>query len=180
MYSRVWSQLGADSSVGRPAFVADLGLWTDRQHSAAEQIQAGLGEVDLVRLAFCDPHGLARSKTLTAEAFRSVLHNGMDFSPGPFVFDTGHAVAVDFLAEPGVGVEEIVGAGDFVVVPDPLTFQVLPGTEPRTAWVLGDEFLRDGSPHPLGSRRVLRRVCAPDAKRELAPGLGVEGGGDLS
>src|SRR5262249_38235666 len=77
--------------------VAECGAWDDAQTAAAEQVEAALAEVALVRLAFWAPHGLARSKTLTAEAFRAVLSNGMDFSPGPFLFDTGHAVAVDFL-----------------------------------------------------------------------------------
>jgi glutamine synthetase len=160
--------------VGRPAFVAEFGLWDEQQVAAADLVEAHLGEVDLVRLVFCDPHGLARSKTLTRETFRSVLRNGMDFSPGPFLFDTGHAVAVDFLRDPGLGVGEIVGAGDFVVVPDPRTFQLLPDREPRTAWVVGDEFLRAGSPHPFGSRNVLRRVCAGYAARGLAPVVGLE------
>ncbi|WP_433325163.1 hypothetical protein [Spirillospora sp. CA-294931] len=174
MYSRPWSRVHGEGSVGRPAFVAEHGLWDDRRAAAAEQVEAALAGIDLVRLVFCDPHGLARSKTLTAAAFRTVLRNGMDFSPGPFIFDTGHAVAVDFLAEPGVGVEEIFGAGDFVVVPDPVTFLPLPGTGPRTAWVLGDEFLRDGSRHPLGTRDVLRRVCARYAGRNLTPVVGLE------
>jgi glutamine synthetase len=174
MYSRSWSRLHADDSVGHPAFVTEYGLWDDRQAAAAEQVEAGLGEVDLVRLVFCDPHGLARSKTLSTEAFRAVLGNGMDFSPGPFLFDTGHAVAVDFLADPGVGVEEVAGAGDFVLVPDPLTFQVLPGDGPRVAWVLGDEFLRSGLPHPLSTRAVLRQVCARYGALALTPVIGLE------
>jgi glutamine synthetase len=174
MYSRPWSCVDTQTSVGHPGFVAEFGLWDDRQLAAAEQVEAELDEVDLVRVVFCDPHGLARSKTLSAGTFRSVLRNGMDFSPGPFLFDTGHAVAVDFLADPGVGVGEIVGAGDFVLVPDPRTFQVLPRTGPVTAWVLGDEFLRDGSAHPLATRNVLRRVCQQYAARELAPVVGLE------
>lgn len=174
MISRPWSLHSDESGVGHPSFVAEFGLWDDRQAAAAEQVEVELDEVDLVRIVFCDPHGLARSKTVPASVFRSVLRNGMDFSAGPFLFDTGHAVAVDFLADPGVGVDELLGAGDFVLVPDPRTFQVLPRTEPRTAWVLGNEYLRDGSPHPLASRVVLRRVCAEYAKRDLAPVIGLE------
>lgn len=174
MYSRSWSSVGAAGSVGRPAFVTELGLWDDEQSEAAARIDAALDEIDLVRLVFCDPHGLARSKTLTARTFRAVLRNGMDFSPGPFIFDTGHAVAVDFRTDAGIGVDELLGAGDFVVVPDPRTFQVLPHTGPRTAWVLGDEFLRTGAPHPLSTRHVLRRVCAAYAERALAPVVGLE------
>ncbi len=179
MYSRSWSRPHGQDGVGRPGFVSRFGLWDQRQAEAAQRIEAALHEVDLVRLAFCDPHGLARSKTLTAPAFRAVLRNGMDFSPGPFIFDTGHAVAIDFLADPGVGVDEIVGAGAFVVVPDPLTFQLLPrdkpdADEPRTAWVLGDEHLRDGRAHPLATRNVLRQVCARYAARGLTPVVGLE------
>ncbi len=180
MLSRPWSLAATESSVGHPSFVAEFGLWNDAQAAVAEQVEAALGDVDLVRVAFGDPHGLARSKTVTAATFRTVLRNGMDFSAGPFLFDTGHAVAIDFRADSGTdsstGISEIAGGGDFVLVPDPRTFQVLPsnGNEPRTAWVLGDEYLRDGSPHPLASRDVLRRVCARYAKRDLAPVIGLE------
>jgi glutamine synthetase len=174
MFSRPWGRRYTESGVGQPAFVTEFGLWDDRHAAAAERVEAALGEVDLVRLVFGDPHGLARSKTLSASTFRTVLRNGMDFSPGPFLFDTGHAIAVDFLRDPGVGVDELLGAGDFVVVPDPRTFQVLPGAGPRTAWVVGDEYLRDGAPHPLSSRDVLRRVCARYAAGDLEPVVGLE------
>ncbi|MEV2196520.1 glutamine synthetase family protein [Streptomyces phaeochromogenes] len=174
MYARQWRTLSADGGVGRPSFVTEYGAWNEEQQAAAERIEAGIDQVDLVRLVFCDPHGLARSKTLTADAFRAVLRNGMNFSPGPFIFDTGHAIAVDFLGDPGIGVEEIAGAGNFILVPDPVTFQVLPGSEPRTAWVIGDEYLRDGSPHPLSARAVLRRVAGRYAERGLGPVLGLE------
>jgi glutamine synthetase len=174
MYVRSWSSPAAEGSVGRPSFVADHGLWDEARTAAAERIEASLAAFDFVRLVFGDPHGLARSKTLTAEAFRAVLRNGMNFSPGPFVFDTGHAVAVDFLGDHGIGVDEIAGAGNFVLVPDPLTFQSLPGGEARTAWVIGDEYLRDGSPHPLSSRAVLRRVVDRYTEHGLAPVLGLE------
>jgi len=175
MLSRQWSTPYPAISVGRPSFVTEFGLWDERQVAAAERVRSRLAHVDLVRVVFCDPHGLPRSKTLTAQAFGAVLGNGMDFSPGPFLFDTGHAVAVDFLAEdPGVGVSELVGAGDFVVIPDPVTFQILPGDGPRTAWVLGDEYLRDGTPHPLSARHLLRRVCGWYADHSLAPVIGLE------
>ncbi|MGW0121040.1 glutamine synthetase family protein [Streptomyces sp. NPDC003327] len=175
MVSRSWATLGEDTGVGRPSFVAEFGLWDERQTAAAEQVELQLDEVDLVRVVFCDPHGLARSKTVPANVFRSVLRNGMDFSAGPFLFDTGHAVAVDFLQDAGVGVGELLGAGDFVLVPDPRTFQVLPRENgARTAWVLGDEYLRDGTPHPLSARGVLRRVLAEYERHDLSPVIGLE------
>jgi glutamine synthetase len=174
VYTRTWERLLTADAVGRRAFVTEHDCWDDEQLAAAAEIEAGLRGVDLVRLVFSDPHGLARSKTLSADAFRTVLRNGMDFSPGPFLFDTGHAVAVDFLGDSGVGVGEITGAGDFVVVPDPRTFQVLGGSDPRTAWVVGEEFLRDGSRHPLSARDVLRRVCERYAANGLRAVVGLE------
>ncbi|MFD9339778.1 glutamine synthetase family protein [Streptomyces sp. NPDC060028] len=175
MYARSWSRPYGEGGVGRSSFVAEFGIWNDEQTAAAEQIEAGLHDIDLVRVAFCDPHGLARSKTLTSQAFQGVLRNGMDFSPGPFIFDTGHAVAVDFQSgDPGIGVSEITGAGNFVLVPDPLTFQVLPGDGPRTAWILGDEYLRDGTPHPLSTRHVLKKIAARYTERDLTPIVGLE------
>lgn len=170
---RSWHRLLADSSVGSPGFVEHHAGWDEEQRQAADRIRAELRDTDLVRVLFCDPHGLARSKTLTAPAFRAALRNGMDFSPGPFVFDTGHAVAVDFLGGDPL-LDEIAGAGDFVVVPDPRTYTILPGREQRTALVIGDEFLRSGARHPLGSRDVLRRVEARYAAGGLAPVIGLE------
>lgn len=174
MFSRPWPVACVEGSVGRPSFASDVSPWDDQRAAAAEQIRAHLDGVDLVRVVYCDPHGLARSKTLPAERFGAVLSNGLDFSPGPFLFDTGHAVAVDFLADPGLGVGDIAGAGDFVVVPDPRTFLMLPHAGTKTAWVLGDEYLRDGSPHPLSTRNVLRQVCGQYAARDLAPVIGLE------
>ena len=163
------------AAVGSADFVARHGLWTDGQRAAAAALDAELNSLDFVRVVFGDPHGIARSKTVTAAGFRTILRNGMDFSPGPFVFDTGHAVAVDFFAEGGgIGVGELTGAGDFIVVPDPLTFRVLPHTGRRTGWVIGDEHTRAGAPHPLSSRAVLRAQCERLAQRDLDFMVGLE------
>jgi glutamine synthetase len=160
-------------TTGKAGFVG--GLWNDAQLAAAQRVEANLSALDFVRVVFGDPHGLTRSKTVAASTFRTVLRNGMDFSPGPFVFDTGHAIPLDIFAEGGeIGIEELGGAGDFIVVPDPLTFRVLPHTGLRVGWVIGDEYLRDGTPHPLSSRAVLRRQVAALAERDLEFVVGLE------
>ncbi|MFG2222719.1 glutamine synthetase family protein [Streptomyces sp. NPDC048644] len=162
-------------STGSRDFIARNELWDDRQQAAARDLEAALDTLDHVRVVFADPHGLARSKTLTADAFRTALRNGMDYSPGPFVFDTGHAVAVDYTrSDGGVGVDELQGAGDFVLVPDPTTFRRLPYTRARTGWVIGDEYLRSGRPHPLSARAVLRRLLAGLRPRDLDYVVGLE------
>ncbi|WP_447006268.1 glutamine synthetase family protein [Saccharothrix isguenensis] len=163
------------SATGSTDFVARHGLWDEEQRDAAEGVIARLADLEYVRVVFGDPHGIARSKTLRAEVFAGVLRDGMDFSPGPFVFDTGHATAIDFFADGGgIGIGELTGAGDFIVVPDPRTFLVLPHTGRPTGWVIGDEYLRDGTPHPLSGRAVLRRQCAALAERGMEYVVGLE------
>lgn len=165
----------AGFSTGASGFVARHGLWSEAQREAAAELKARLDGLDLVRVCFGDPHGLVRSKTLTVPAFRTALRNGLDASPGPFVFDTGHAVAIDFFAEgAGIGIAELSGAGDFILVPDPLTFRVLPHQEAVVGWVIADEYLRDGGPHPLSSRAVLRRQTERLAARSLDLVIGLE------
>lgn len=163
------------SATGSVDFVARHGLWTDAQREAAAEVLARLESLEFVRVVFGDPHGIARSKVISAPVFATVLRNGMDFSPGPFVFDTGHAVAIDFFASGGgIGVDELTGAGDFIVVPDPTTFRVLPHTGRPTGWVIGDEYLRDGTPHPLSSRAALRRQVDALAARDMEFVVGLE------
>jgi glutamine synthetase len=164
-------------STGSVDFVDEHDLWDDRRRAAAAELAETLDDLDFVRVVFGDPHGLVRGKTLPARAFRGVLANGIDMSPGPYVFDTGHAVAVDFFAPGGgIGVDELTGAGDFILVPDPLTFRMLPHTTSRCGWVVADEYLRSGEPHPLSSRWVLRRLVdeLAAADRAYVTGLEVE------
>lgn len=162
-------------SSGSFDFVARHGLWDDEAAAAAAALIPTLDSLSFVRVVYGDPHGLVRSKNVSAEVFRTVLRNGMDASPGPFVFDTAHAVAVDFFAQDGgIGVPELTGAGDFILVPEPSTFRVLPHTGNRIGWVIADEYLRDGRPHPLSSRRVLRDLLSDLAGRDLAPVIGLE------
>ncbi|MGH3859783.1 glutamine synthetase family protein [Actinokineospora sp.] len=169
------SQTYLTSATGSVDFVARHGLWTEAQRAAADEVSTALESLEFVRVVYADPHGIARSKVISAAVFATVLRNGMDFSPGPFVFDTGHAVAIDFFAAGGgIGVDELTGAGDFIVVPDPTTFRVLPHTGRPTGWVIGDEYLRDGTPHPLSARAALRRQVDALAVRDLEFVVGLE------
>ena len=167
----------AQTVIESDGFIARHGLWTEEQREAAVEVEARLADLDFVRLVFGDPHGLARSKTLTAASFRVALRGGMDYSPGPFIFDTGHALGIDIFEQGGgLGIPELTGAGDFILVPDPLTFRLMPHTRSRTGWVIGDEYLRSGAPHPLSCRAVLRRLVTGLRSRdqEFTVGLEVE------
>ncbi len=162
-------------STGRPDFVARHARWSDVQQAEADRLLSHPLGVDFVRVGFGDPHGLLRTKTLTYSTFRSALVNGLDMSPGPLIFDSGHALPNDIFTDgAGLDIEELTGAGDFVVVPDPLTLRIEEVGGARTAVVLGDEFTRSGQPHPLSSRGVLKRVLAQAAARDLFPVIGIE------
>jgi glutamine synthetase len=162
-------------STGRPSFVERHAAWTEEQWAAAERLQHDSSEVEFVRVGFCDPHGILRSKVLTASAFRNALGSGLDMSPGPFVFDTGHALPNDiFEAGGGIGLTELQGGGDFVLVPDPLTYRTTHVAGVPVGIILGDEHLRDGTPHPLSSRRVLRDLLEKGAAANRYPVIGLE------
>lgn len=167
--------MSAVGSTGRPGFVADVGLDDDARATAVAALEEQLDACDLVRVGFADPHGILRSKVLTVATFRSALANGLDMSPGPLLFDSGHALPNDIFSEGGgIGVAELRGAGDFVCVPDPTTFRTVDVGGVRIGLVLADEYLRDGRPHPLSARHVLRHVVEAAQQRGLHPVIGLE------
>lgn len=166
-----------DLSTGKVGFITGHGLWTEEQEAAAERVLSEVREAGLntVRIAFGDPHGIVRGKTLSVRAFESAMRNGMDCSPGPFIFDTALDIVFDpFEPGGGFGLDEMTGAGDFVVVPDPLTFRVLPWTDAPTGWLLGDEYFKSGSPMPFSSRLLLKRLLAELSNRRLEYVAGIE------
>lgn len=163
------------TATARPGFVERHATWTVEQSAAAERLLREPLGAEFVRVGFGDPHGILRSKVLSAAAFREALSNGLDMSPGPLIFDTGHALANDiFEAGGGLGLPELGGGGDFVLIPDPLTFRTIDVAGIPTGVILGDEYLRDGTPHPLSSRRVLHDLLERSATTDRHPVIGLE------
>lgn len=166
----------SELSTGKVGFVEEHGLWSEAQREAAERVLAQVQErgLETVRVAFGDVHGIVRGKTLSIRAFEGALRNGMDSSPGPFIFDTALDVVFDpFEAGGGFGLDEMTGAGDFVLVPDPLTFRVLPWA-PDTGWILADEYFKTGQPIPFSGRLLLKRLLADLRARGLEYVAGIE------
>jgi glutamine synthetase len=164
------------SSAGVPGFVDRLGLTNQTWADSVDQVLKTVTQqhLEVIRVGFVDPHGLVRSKCLTPVAFATALRNGLDFSPGPFLFDTGLDIVGDpFSAGAGVGIPEMEGAADFVAVPDPSTFVVLPWA-PSTGWILAAEFFKSGQPLPLSGRQVLRRLTEELANEGLTFVVGLE------
>jgi glutamine synthetase len=153
------------AGVGQPGFVAQHGLLSDEQASAAQEVIRRIRDLDLrtVRFVVADQHGVPRSRSLSAEPAIEAFANGLDFSGAIYSLDTGNQVFVPpFARGGGFGIEEFTGFPDVVLVPDPGTFQVLPWAD-RTGWILCDVYFSNGRPVPLDGRQLMRRML-----RELA------------
>jgi glutamine synthetase len=165
-----------NSSTGTPGFIKEHDLWSPAQYEAATLVreQVATLELDVIRVGFADPHGIVRSKSLSPKAFATALTNGLDFSLGPFLFDSGLDIVFDpFSPGGGVSLAAMEGAADFLAVPDPVTFKVLPWAE-RTGWILADEYFKDGIPVPFSARALLRRQLERLSQRGLTMVVGLE------
>jgi glutamine synthetase len=165
-------------SVGKVDFVERHDLWTDEQKEAAEQIKRTIDEKGLAtfRVSWGDQHGVVRGKTLTAHDFLRALRNGIDFQTATLFMDTANNLfAPMFAAGGGIGMAELAGGPDSILLPDPTTFRALPWTS-RTGWVLADMYLSDGRPVPFDTRTVLRRTLTELASEgyDYVAGLEVE------
>ena len=57
----------------------------------------------------------------------------------------------------GFDLEELTGCPNYGLIPDPLTFRVLPWA-PQTGWILSDAYLKTGEPLPFDSRQIARKA----------------------
>ena len=127
-----------------------------------------------VRFSFADQHGVLRGKTLAAAEVRGALEHGVTVTSTLLFKDTSHrTVFPAFTPGGGVGMPELEGAADILMLPDAATFRVLPWA-PDTGWVLCDLRFQDGRPVPYDSRAVLRQALAKLADYEFIAGLEVE------
>jgi len=167
-----------DASLGRADFVARHGLWDDAQREAAAQVVAAVAErgLEVVRLSFADQHGLLRGKSVTARDLPLALRNGCAVTTTLLAKDTSHRTVYPvFTPGGGFGLEEMSGAGDVILVPDPTTFRVLPWA-PATGWMLCDLYFPSGRPVPFSTRRIYRAVLDDLARAgwDYVAGLEVE------
>jgi glutamine synthetase len=159
-------------------FIEAHGLWTDEQKQAAKEVLAVVGEKGLrcVRVSVADPQGKLRSKTLMPEPFQSALKNGIEFTSAQYGFDSAEGIVYNPFVDGGsLGMSEMAGFANVILVPDPLTFRALPWS-PGTGWVLGDMYFRDGRPVPFDARHKLKAALA-ELEREkyrLVTGLEIE------
>ncbi|MGH7903215.1 MAG: glutamine synthetase family protein, partial [Candidatus Dormibacteraceae bacterium] len=147
---------------GKGGFVEEHELLTDEQRRAGEKAKQEIERLGIrtVRVIWVDQHGVPRCKFASSENFFSALESGLDFSGALINMDSGnHLFTAVFAEGGGLGIPELTGFPDLVLVPDPTTFRVLPWSE-STGWVLADAYFSNGKPMPLDSRALLRAQLA--------------------
>jgi len=132
--------------------------------------------IKAVRFSFADQHGVLRGKTLSATAAEAAMERGVTVTSTLLLKDTSHrTVFPAFTPGGGIGMPEMQGAADILMVPDPSTFRVLPWA-PDTGWFLCDLRFPDGRSVPFSTRRQLRKALERLATvgYEFVAGLEVE------
>ncbi|MDP2377009.1 glutamine synthetase family protein [Reyranella sp.] len=161
-----------------PAFLEVSATATAERAEALSRVSERLSASDVQRLrvAWSDLHGVTRCKTLFAGAAANAMNRGVAFVSTPLLKDTSDRTAVPvFDANAVAGLPQFANAPNLILLPDPQTFVELPWS-PGTAWVLGDSFHADGSVCEADPRRILARQVARllDAGYRLKCGLEVE------
>jgi glutamine synthetase len=160
------------------SFVERHGLWSAEQKEAAKRLAAIVQEkrLETIRLSFADQHGILRGKTLIAAEAVASLESGCSITTTMLAKDTSHRTVFPvFTTGGGFGMKEMEGAADFMMVPDPTTFHVLPWS-PTSGWVLCDIYFGDGKPVPFSTRQLYRSVLNKLGERgyDFVAGLEVE------
>jgi glutamine synthetase len=160
------------------SFVERHGLWTAEQKDAATKLRRVVAEqkLEVIRLSFPDQHGILRGKTLIASEALRGLESGCSITTTMLAKDTSHRTVFPvFTSGGGFGLEEMQGAADVLMIPDPSTFRVLPWA-PGTGWLLCDVHFADGRPVPFATRHLYKTVLADLASRgyDFMAGLEVE------
>ena len=130
--------------------------------------------LELVRVGWCDLHGVVRGKTLVASALRRALQDGVGMVSTLMLKDTSDRTAFKVF-EPG-GTDSLPGFGqanNFLLLPDPDSFHLLPWAE-STGWLRAQPWFPDGRPVELDTRRVMQRALERLHSAGLAMRCGLE------
>jgi glutamine synthetase len=159
-----------------PSFVEKHGLSTPNRVAAAEAVAEKMGQdgIEIVRLSFVDQHGILRGKTVVAAEVVRLIESGLGVPSSLLLKDTSNrTVFAAFTPQGGVGIKEMEGAGDVLMIPDPATFKTLPWA-PHTGWMLCDLRFGTGNAVPFSTRDVFRATLRRLEERGLAFVAGAE------
>lgn len=165
-------------SMGKKGFIAEANAWTEEQKEYAKQLPSIIDEQNIktIRVCYSDQHGVMRGKSLSVENFMVSLENGVAETVANLGKDTSNMPVLPILDhDGGFGVQQMGGGGDMILVPDPMTFKVLPWTG-NSAWIISDLYLKDHSRCPFDCRHVMRQALdlLKDTGHEIIVGLELE------
>lgn len=142
------------------SFAHRCGIHDGARAAALQRAALLAGNLELVRFAWCDVHGVTRGKTLVAAAAAKAMLDGVGMVSTLMLKDTSDRTAFKVF-EPG-GTAELPGFGqanNLLLLADPESFRQLPWT-PASGWVQCQPWFQDGTPVELDTRRVLQRALA--------------------
>ncbi|WP_338662996.1 glutamine synthetase family protein [Pararoseomonas sp. SCSIO 73927] len=156
------------------SFVEAHGLHDAAAREAAAHVLRRIEEegVGVIRLSWADQHGILRGKSVVAADAARALRDGIAMTSTMLLKDTSHRTSWPVFGAGGP-MQEMQGAADFLVIPDPTTFRVLPWA-PHTGWLLCDAYFKHGGPVPLCSRQQLRRALAKAEGQGFSLVTGIE------
>lgn len=157
-------------------FVLRHGLWSADERRLAAELAARVKADGLttVRFAWADQHGVLRGKTYVASEFESALHSGVGISSTMLLKDTSHKTIVPvFDGTPPLGLRELAGAADVVLVAGPATFKVLPWA-PHSGWIQCTPYFKSGRAVEFDARHVLMHQLDRLQKKGLGFVSGLE------
>jgi glutamine synthetase len=141
-----------------PSFAEKHALSTPERVAAAKAAAEQIGQdgIEIVRLSFVDQHGILRGKTIVAAEVARLINSGLGVPSSLLLKDTSNrTVFAAFTPQGGVGIKEMEGAGDVLMIPDPTTFKTLPWA-PHTGWMLCDLRFGTGAAVPFSTRDLFR------------------------
>ena len=161
-----------------PSFAQRCGIDDPARAAAGIEVARRIREegIELVRIAWCDLHGVLRGKTLVAGAGVDALASGVGMVSTLMLKDTSDRTTYKVF-EPGLADAQpgFAFANNLLLLPDPASFRVLPWAE-ATGWMQAQPWFEDGTPVEIDTRRVLQHALARlrEAGYGLKCGLEVE------
>ena len=144
------------------SFAQRCGLHDAARAAACEAVARQIREegIELVRIAWCDLHGVLRGKTLVAGAGVDALASGVGMVSTLMLKDTSDRTIYNVFEKAANASPEGFGhANNLLLVPDPASFRQLPWAD-ATGWMQGQRWFDDGRPVEIDTRRVLQHALA--------------------
>lgn len=152
------------------------GLLSDDDRKLGKEVLGRIQteKIQFVRLVWADPHGYSRAKLVTAQVMKGAMLGGYNINVATSTLDSaGARTFASFTRGGGMGLPEMTGSPNLVIVPDPSTFRVLPWA-PGVGWVLCDEYFASGVPFHFSPRQLLKAQIKRLTERNLRMQVGLE------